>query len=178
MLAVIFITLLGVALLLTNTHSMRFSSFAEKSRTAGLTADIGRKLWKRCESAIVLVNSNLFSRRVDSRSWSSTDVKWKFTVGIAVQPNLNSWRGVKILSSYGRCKLALAASRLTVPPTQSHGPLPYDVTRKCHSDGIPKSYSWQHKFAKFFLFFYCDIVSHFHINPVLLSSVYGSRPVA
>jgi hypothetical protein len=82
MLAVMFITLLGVGMLLTNTHLMRFSLFAEKSRTSSLSADIGRKLCRRCVPAIiVLVNSNLFSRKVDSRSWSSTDVKCKFTVG-------------------------------------------------------------------------------------------------
>ena len=168
-----FITLLGVRLLLTNTHLMRFSSFAEKSRTSSLSADIGRKLCRRCERAIVLVNSNLFSRKIDSRSWSSTDVKFKLTVGIAAQPNSNSWRGVKIWSSYGRSKLALAASRLTIPPTPSHGPLPCVVAKKCHSAGIPKSCSWQHKFTKFFLFLYCDIVSHFRINPFLLLSVTG-----
>ena len=75
-----------------------------------MSADIGRKLCRRCERAIVLVNSNLFSRKIDSRSWSSTDAKFKLTVGIAAQPNSNSWRGVKIWSSYGRSKLALAAS--------------------------------------------------------------------
>ena len=37
--------------------------------------------------------------------------------------------------SYGRCRLARAASRLTVPPTPSHGPLPRDVAERFHSAG-------------------------------------------
>jgi hypothetical protein len=39
------------------------------------------------------------------------------------------------LFSYGRCRLARAASRLTVPPTPSHGPLPRDVAERFHSAG-------------------------------------------
>ena len=44
--------------------------------------------------------------------------------------NWNSCLGVMICSEYGRCKLAFAASLLTVPPIPSQGPLPCKVAKK------------------------------------------------
>ena len=54
--------------------------------------------------------------------------------------------------SYGLWRLALAARRLTVPPTPSHAPFPWEVAKKCHSAGIPKSSSWWQRLIKFFYF--------------------------
>ena len=67
-----------------------------------------------------------------------------------------NWRGVISWSLYGRCKLARAASRLTVPPRPSHAPFPCEVAEKCHSALTLKSSLFWHKFRKFFLFLYCD----------------------
>ena len=57
-------------------------------------------------------------------------------------------------SSFGRWRLERVARRFTVPPMPSHGPLPCDVAKKCHSAGIPKSDLWLHRFRKFLLLYF------------------------
>jgi hypothetical protein len=58
------------------------------------------------------------------------------------------------VSLYDRCKLAFVASRFKMPPTPSQALFPWDVAKKCHFAGAPKSSLWHVIFSKLFLFLY------------------------
>jgi len=70
--------------------------------------------------------------------------KQKLTDGMSAFAKRNNWCGVIIWLSYGLCRLACAARRLMVPPTPSHGPLPWDVAKIDIISGMDA-----HRLAKF-----------------------------
>lgn len=116
---------------------------------------IGLKACRPLVPTMVFAELNLASKSVPSELYSSLVVK-VYSSYVSVQYS-NNCLGVIIWSLYGLCKLAQAADLLTVPPTPSHGPLPWEVAKKCHSARIPlKSDAWWHRLAKFLQFLYWD----------------------
>ena len=65
--------------------------------------------------------------------WSTEWNAWSFCVPLTV----TDFSSLNLAVIWPRCKLALVASHFRVPPIPSHGPLPCEVAKKCHSAGTP-----------------------------------------
>ena len=115
---------------------------------------------KKCNfwvPAIVTAIKWHISRVSCSTSYSSLVAKLDLMFLMFSTQNWKKSVRVKIWFLFALCKLALVANRFTVPPSPSHGPLPWLVVKKCHSAGRPKSFSRWHKFKKFLQFLYWPV---------------------
>ena len=118
--------------------------------TNSLDVEVGTKACNFCVPSIILAWENLSSQNCHSLFHSSVVEYEKSIPLIFSTANLYYCWGVMIWSSWVLCKLALAASLLTVPPVPSQGPLPWEFAKKCHSAAIPsKSCLWWHRLMKF-----------------------------
>ena len=104
---------------------------------------------RRCSDEALLQLCDSFSTSAVGTNMNVTTVWYSSLKKLNISVTLVIWWLA------GWQKLLRVAALLTVPPTLSQAPFPWDVARNCQSQSSPKSFLWEQRFKNLNLFFYC-----------------------